>query len=397
MVTARSDLANLIARYARTLGEVIGDGHHVSSPLGAWLLLALCSPAAHGQDAAKLAALLGAESDAVAAMAAELLSEPHPLVAAAAAVWSAPGTGNRSWLDGLPQQVVQGDVPDQATVDKWAREHSYGLIDRFPLQIDAQVYLVLANALATKVSWEYPFELAPGTELGGSWRLDQVLYSPEHPSHSAFIAITPNAGDVAVHVGRAQGGLVVLSAIAAPGVARADVADAAHQLAIAVARNAEIPQRSLFDLPLGDGPLWSISEEQSMGGSTERLHAVLPAWSASDVLDLRDERLGFDAAGHAVLARGDDPPEPPAVGGGDRWDAKQAVMANYSRTGFEAAAVTAMVARMAMRPRERKARIAELRFGHPYAVVAAAQTRNGGPWHGLPLFSAWVTKPHSAD
>ncbi|HXS65439.1 MAG TPA: hypothetical protein VN767_21490 [Streptosporangiaceae bacterium] len=383
MVTASTDLANLIVRYARTLGDVIGDGHHVSSPLGAWLLLALCSPAARGQDAAKLSEVLGADSGQAASTAADLLGQPPALVAAAAAVWNAPGAGNQDWLASLPQPVARGEVPDQDAVDRWAREHSFGLIDKFPLQIDAQVYLLLATALATKVSWESPFELAPGTELGGSWRLDQVLYSPDHPSHSAFIAITPNAGDVAVHVGRAQGGLVVLSVIAAPGVARADVSDAAHQLAIAVARNAEIPQRSLFDLPLGDGPLWSIREEQSMGGSAERLHAVLPAWSASGVLDLRDERLGFDAAGHAV-------------GGGDRWDAKQAVMANYSRTGFEAAAVTALVARMAMRPRQRKARIAELRFGHPYAVVAAAQTQDGGPWHGLPLFSAWVTKPHNS-
>jgi hypothetical protein len=383
MVTATSDLASLIARYARTLGAVIGDGHHVSSPLGAWLLLALCSPAARGQDAAKLADVLGADPGHAAALAAELLSAPPPLVAAAAAVWSAPGAGNQDWLAGLPSPVTRGEVSDQAAADRWAREHSFGLIENFPMLVDAQVYLLLATALATKVSWECPFELAPGTALGGSWRLDRVLSSPEHPSHFSFIAITPNAGDVAVHVGRAQGGLVVLSVIAAPAVPRADVADAAHQLAIAVARNGQVRQRSLFDLPLGDGPLWSIRQEQSTGGATERLHAVLPAWSASDVLDLHDERLGFDAAGSAV-------------GGGDRWDARQAVTANYSRTGFEAAAVTAMAARMAMMPRQRTARIAQLRFGHPYAVVAAAQTPAAGPWTGLPLFSAWITEPHSA-
>jgi hypothetical protein len=384
MVSASPDLASLITRYARTLGDVVGDGHHVSSPLGAWLLLALCSPAARGGDAAKLADVLGADSSQAASTAAELLREPPALVAAAAAVWGAPGAGDRDWLAGLPAPVTRGEVPDQATVDRWAREHSFGLIDKFPLQVDAEAYLLLATALATKVSWECPFEVAPGTALGGSWRLDRVLFSPDHPSHSAFIAVTPDAGDVAVHVGRAAGGLVVLSVIAASGVPHGDVSQAAHRLAIAVARNAEIPRRSLFDLPLGDGPLWSIREERSTGGSTERLHALLPAWSASDVLDLHDERLGFDAAGHAI-------------GGGDRWDARQAVMANYSRTGFEAAAVTAMASQMAMRPRERTARIAELRFGHPYAVVAAAQTRTGGPWHGLPLFSAWVTEPHGVE
>ena len=194
MVTASPDPASLIARYARTLGDVIGDGHHVSSPLGAWLLLALCAPAAQGQDAAKLAGVLGAEPGPAAALAGELLSEPHPLVAAAAAVWSAPGAANRAWLTSLPAPVTQGELPDQATVDRWAREHSFGLIDRFPLLVDAETYLLLATALATKVSWVSPFDLRPGTALGGSWRLDQVLASPDHPSHTAFIAGTRSAG-----------------------------------------------------------------------------------------------------------------------------------------------------------------------------------------------------------
>jgi hypothetical protein len=44
------------------------------------------------------------------------------------------------------------------------------------------------------------------------------------------------------------------------------------------------------------------------------------------------------------------------------------------------------------------ARIAELRFGHPYAVVAVATDERAGdggagPWHGVPVFSAWVADP----
>jgi hypothetical protein len=50
-------------------------------------------------------------------------------------------------------------------------------------------------------------------------------------------------------------------------------------------------------------------------------------------------------------------------------------------------------------------RVAELRFGHPYAVVAvatdpaAARRRPGSalsPWHGVPVFSAWVSEPDDA-
>jgi hypothetical protein len=41
-----------------------------------------------------------------------------------------------------------------------------------------------------------------------------------------------------------------------------------------------------------------------------------------------------------------------------------------------------------------KRREAELRFDHPYAVVATAA--GAGPWAGLPVFSAWVTEPEDA-
>jgi hypothetical protein len=50
-------------------------------------------------------------------------------------------------------------------------------------------------------------------------------------------------------------------------------------------------------------------------------------------------------------------------------------------------------------------REATLRFGHPHAVVAVthderrgpSSTRVPSPWHGLPVFSAWVTQPAEAE
>src|SRR5258708_32518366 len=91
MATAKTDQASLIARYAGTFHDVIGGGHHVASPLGAWLLLALCAPATHGAEADSLAQGLGGGADETSAIAAEMLGAPHPLVAAAAAGWGQPG------------------------------------------------------------------------------------------------------------------------------------------------------------------------------------------------------------------------------------------------------------------------------------------------------------------
>ncbi len=279
------------------------------------------------------------------------------------------------------------------------------MIDSFPVRLDESVYLVLASALATRVSWQVPFDLAPASALGraSAWagRLRQVLRTPrqhhQDRGHEQFIAVTPDAGDVVVHFGRAAGGLLVASVAAAPGVPAADVLAAAHWLGCGRAAGIAMPRRSLFDLPLGEGPagegtLWTVREEKSDTDRAELCSAVLPAWSAASQHDLSRPGLGFDVAKRAL------------TNDLDPWRAEQAAVARYSRFGFEAAAITTMaVAASLRRPSRGLRRIAELRFGHPFAVVAvtedaAARQPDGGagPWHGLPVFSAWVTEPEDA-
>jgi hypothetical protein len=391
MAMTKSDLASEVARYAATFHDAIGYRHHVASPLGAWLLLALCAPAAAGSDASGLAEVLGTDGADAAARAADLLAAPHPLVAAAAAVWSQPGAAKQQWLEGLPPVVTQGEVPAKPDLDQWARDHTFGLIEEFPVPDSAMIDLLIATALATKVSWAHPFDLAPASSLGSTpWagQLRQVLRSPNDPTHTVFITPAGPAGDVAVHAARAQGGLLVASVIAEADVPPAQVMAQAHDIATAMATNQAVPQKSLFQLPIGTAPLWTIREERS-GSAGERFVAMLPAWSAQSRHDLKDPRFGFAAAAAAL-----------GSGSGD-WDAVQAAMARYSRTGFEAAAVTAMYRLTAAMPRMGISRTAELRFGHPYAVVAvtADPVRDGAvhtPWHGVPVFSAWVAEPSEA-
>ena len=118
---------------------------------------------------------------------------------------------------------------------------------------------------------------------------------------------------------------------------------------------------------------------------------MLPAWSARSEHNLDYPDLGFAAVAAALAP-------------GDPWQARQSAMARYGRVGFEAAAVSAVAAAMAMTvPRQGLIRTAELRFGHPYAVVAVTVDPGGrppeagpDPWHGLPVFSAWVAQPEDA-
>jgi hypothetical protein len=379
------NIAGPVARYATTFHRAIGGGHHVASPLGAWLLLALAAPAATGQLRERLADVLGADIDDARDAAAMLLAEPHPAVASAAATWLRDGSTSPHamgrWLAGLPALVGVGDMPTQAQADAWASEHTSGLIDVFPLTVTPRTVLILASALATRVSWEVPFDLAPSVELGvrSAWaeRLTQVLRSPQ--AHDAFIATTQTEGDVAVHTATSTDGLAVTSVIASAGAEPAAVLAAAHEIALGSVRT-----RSLFDLPLGDSPLWTVVEGRSDRGNEERHTAVLPAWSARSTHELTAPEFGFAAAADVLIALL--PPDD------YRFEARQSAVARYSRTGFEAAAVTAIGIRAtAMLVPRGIRRTAILRFGHPYAVVAVAQ--GGGPWHGVPVFSAWVTDP----
>jgi hypothetical protein len=253
----------------------------------------------------------------------------------------------------------------------------------------------------------------PGAALGphSPWasQLSQVLRTPQgarprtpQSSHTQFIAATGEAGDVAVHTAWARGGLRVTSVAAQPGVPAADGLAAAHRLASAIATGGEVARRSLFDLPLGAAPLWEIREQpawvEAADGREEKCAAVLPAWSVASRHDLTHPSLGFGAAA-ATLAE--------LMNLDPFWyQARQAAVARYSRTGFEAAAATgAFVTLSAPSQRQGMLRIAELRFGHPFAVVAVTAEHNPrpwrdapqrSPWQGLPVFSAWITQPEDA-
>jgi hypothetical protein len=96
-------------------------------------------------------------------------------------------------------------------------------------------------------------------------------------------------------------------------------------------------------------------------------------------------------------------PEWPNPGG----EAVQEARAEYTARGFRAAAITVLgeVAGEADAPELCPVRDATLRFDRPYAVVAVARAGRAArsvppealPWHGIPVFSAWVAEPSEAS
>ena len=118
----------------------------------------------------------------------------------------------------------------------------------------------------------------------------------------------------------------------------------------------------------------------------EEWQTYLRPWDATSDHDLRN------APGMAECLEtlsGFARPEDQPVG----FEARQSAVASYSRTGFKAAAVTAVGMRATGLPNfhDVLVRRVELRFDRPYAVLACA-ARDEGPeaWRGVPVFSAWV-------
>jgi hypothetical protein len=410
-------LGRLVDAYARRVYPAVLEQHpgaSVASPLGVWLLLAACASAARGSELAALEEGLGCSAVEAGALVAEFLQAPPTALRVAIALWVAAPDATSAvtgWARGLPDGVESGGMPSQEEADAWARRETLGLIDAFPLEIDETTRIVLASALATKVSWDSPFDVVPAAEgLGPAspWgaAVERLLWDAQPAGH-AMIAQTRSAGLVAVHCAVAREGLTVISVSGDPGVERSALLDAAHEVGDALPAGSSDVACSLWDLPLGRGHSWEITERDVEvyvpEPRPERIAGVaLPAWSVQAKLDLtRSPAFATDAALETLRQLVGLRPD-------DQCDAVQTAVASFTRYGFEAAAVTALGVRTAAlrRPSGRVTeRRAVLRFDHPYAALAIAGrvtatgargltlATEGATFPGLPLFSAWVAEP----
>ena len=87
------DIGPLVARYARRFCRLHADVHSVSSPLGAWLILALTAPAARGAVRKELEDILGTDANHARRALDELLADPPDVIRTALAVWGSDSAG----------------------------------------------------------------------------------------------------------------------------------------------------------------------------------------------------------------------------------------------------------------------------------------------------------------
>ena len=374
----------LTARWARTHRR----GNVVFSGLGCWVLLALLASGAHGRARSELESATGVPAEHSIDAAAELfaLLGNAPAVRAAFGLWSTVVL-DPQWCARLPSGVtgkLTGDPGvDQAVIDRWVEEATGGAVDALPLELTRDTVLLLASSLSARTEWVEPFDEGAGPGEG-SWAQQGLTWcvgsTPEVDRLHIFetdvgevtLLRVPGMGGVDVHLVRAGAGVE-------PGAALAAGIDA---LAAPAARSG-------IDLGWRDQPPGVQVERLDSTEPWDHLAIRVPAFRAEASHNLLHQKavFGLDAASDAT--QGHFPgisAEPLAVA-----QASQRVTAEFSATGFRAAAVTAMGMLVGAAPLTHTAKVRRITvsFDEPFGFVATHRPSS------LILVAGWVDDPAS--
>lgn len=366
----------IIDNFSKTFHEEF-DGHRVASPLGAWMLLAYVA-VEHPNPSEKLIAHLGCSTAEAKEMLLILMKDKPAVLATAINAWiSTENGGFGSVQNWIKAAAGVGDIevktPTEEELNAWAKEKSLGLIETFPLKVDPSRFVALfATMLATKIDWETPFEVTPNEAMESTWKQEKFLLEPDRQGRNVSF-YEDETGLYAIHEAmNADKSLSVLSVIAmdpetpeaevmavARKAASEDIANVSHQSldvdtdTLRVERVKTIATHDTFVTSL---PAWKTDNAYEIGTVEKFAYA-----------DVANRFNDFDMIMEAV----------------------QVSVAEYNRTGFEAAALTTMMIGARSMPTMYDKYRVTLNFNHPYAVVAV--TRNG-TWDGLPVFDGWISE-----
>lgn len=376
-----NQLQETISAYSRIFHEEYKNDHHIVSPLGAWMLLALLAQGSNEESdplhpLAKQA--LGVPVQQSGSLLKELLSSKHPAVFSAIKAWLEPGLlSSDDSLQKWQQEVknycpIDVKIPTEEELNSWVKDKSLNLIEEFPVTIDPEWFKGLfATVLATDVEWEVPLKIIPDNRLSEQWETPNFLL--DNNSRHTFIHKDDEHGLFGVHYTKAKKGLTVYSVISFSDVPENITLEVAHKIGAGQHNKVALSE-------LVSNEFLEIKEFNSTSGSSDRFQSILPAWDFSGEHDLNEvPKCGLSAAAGRL---------------GEVGDIKQVVVADYSDKGFKAAALTyAMIGRSAALGRVAKALHADLQFTKPYAVVAFSTADNTGSiWNNLPVFSGVVAK-----
>ncbi|MCX4539707.1 serpin family protein [Streptomyces sp. NBC_01565] len=378
----------LTARWAgRT---VTGERDSVLTAAGVWPLLALLADGAGGPAREELAGALGIPAGSAAKAARELLGALAGVrgLQAATGLWAKAGLAlEERWLAELPQGArgeLSGDTEaDTKSLDAWASERTGGLIEKMPVELGEETLLVLASALALRLTWADTFTEWAGPAYDGPWAGKPLRWLHRTTAALEDVRVTDGASGPVTLLRVAGADEVDVHLVLGPAASPPGEVLAAGIAAVEGA----VPAADGTTLPEGTpGPGLTIRTVDSYSPRPV-LRVRTPAFSLLVEHDLL-EHAGLFGLESASGAEGDHFPGvsrlPLVIG-----SARQAAMARFHATGFEAAAVTAIAAqpRGGMPRAGHRARHAEAAFTSPFGFLAVHRTSR------LVLAAGWVADP----
>ncbi|MDG4830197.1 serpin family protein [Solwaraspora sp. WMMD1047] len=373
----------LTARWAAALD----DAQTVLSGAGAYPLLALLARHAAGPARAELLA--------VAADGTPFDLADSPTTRLAVGVWSRHDLPlTERWRADVPADMrgaLTGDpAVDQPILDRWAAEHTDGLVPTMPIAVNRGTLLVLASALTVLTTWAEPFSEGWYQPGAGPWRGRRVtgLHRRTSDLTALRVADTPAAGPVTLLTVAGDQDVDVVLTLGRPELGPARLLPAA------------IGALAGTGTPPGERAPAEPTEEPTAGpGVTEQLvparddRPELAVSTVAFTVDgdhdlLRQAALFGLATATSDTAGSHFPgisPVPLVVS-----QARQRATATFGPLGFRAAAVTAIAARAGAAPpaATTRKRLVRVDFDRPFGFLAVHRPT------GLVLVAGWVSDPN---
>ena len=372
-----------------------GADSRVLSALGVWPLLAFLADGADEEVRQDLSAVLGVRAEEAARAARDILAvvEHTPAIRTAIGLWTRNELPLREgWLSRLPAGV-HGEltgVPadDQKHLDEWATERTDGLIPKMPVEVDAYTMLVLASALLVTVTWREEF-MEGRAPSGGPWADDRG-------SIPSLNRVTADLGQVRV----AQTPIGAVTSLIVEGDEDVDVhlvlGPAQRSPADVLATGADMigaprhPMTRGTDLPVGDaGPGIRVATVESSQKRDSLAVTTVPF-----KIEARHDLLRHAALFGLQRAQSGANGRFPGISGRPLLVSRavQDAVAEFSATGFRAAAVTAIsMFGAAMPMKSYRVRHVAVTFDRPFAYYAVHRAS------GLILAAGWVNEPLRAQ
>ncbi|MDX6238725.1 MAG: hypothetical protein QOG10_3540 [Kribbellaceae bacterium] len=352
---------------ARWLGKLSGEGSTVLSGLGVWPLLAILGELADGPARAELQAAAGGSNDG----GLDVFTGTTD-VHAALALWTRPEVPLAAGVDSILPAELRGVLSNQAALDDWVTTQTGGLLKRMPVELRPDTLLVLSSALAVRTTWRLRFHEYP-RRLNSSEVPYRWLSRQDADLDSLRCYKTPTAGPLTVATVAGTGDVDVLLVAGEPDRSRTVVLSAA----LTSLDGSSISSQELLTGQVA--PAVTVIDSMS---PIPQVVLSMPYFEVDAEHDLLQQAEALGLVSASDTTRGHFPglsPMPLAVG-----QAKQAVMARFSATGFEAAAVTAVAAAPGSAPQTSgKALLVDLT--RPFGFLAIHRPT------GILVVLGWVT------